>query len=296
MALHARSATTGVPDDFLTDVALAHRQGQRGSLRLFAHELTALAWEAGGLRVVVEAQRSIGDLAGARETACRLEALDAMADSRADPQPRSRPAPEAETPALVLCFTGHMIDAPDRPDARRRFPPTAAAEATARKRIEEAVRQEINGNPDGVLGIASGACGGDILFHEVCRDLGIRTEVLLALPIDALEVASVQRGGPGWIERYRALLAPPTVPRVLQPSEALPHWLADKADYDVWQRNNLRMLFCALATDARDKTLIALLNREREPDGPGGTAHLIREARARGFRSVELDARELLSA
>ena len=41
-------------------------------------------------------------------------------------------------------------------------------------------------------------------------------------------------------------------------------------------------------------TLIALYNPEREPDGPGGTGHLVEEARKWGFKSVELDARELL--
>jgi hypothetical protein len=117
---------------------------------------------------------------------------------------------------------------------------------------------------------------------------------MLALPADQFMVKSVQRGGPLWVERYQALCER-NPPLVLQEGEALPNWLVDKAGYDVWQRNNLWMLFTALATGARRLTLIALYNPEKDPDGPGGTAHLVQEARNWGFKSVELDARTLLA-
>ena len=54
------------------------------------------------------------------------------------------------------------------------------------------------------------------------------------------------------------------------------------------------MMFNALAKDARRLTLIALYNRERDPDGPGGTGLLVDVASKWGFKTVELDARELL--
>jgi hypothetical protein len=56
------------------------------------------------------------------------------------------------------------------------------------------------------------------------------------------------------------------------------------------------MMFNALATDARYLTLIALYNHERDADGPGGTAHLVNIASKWGFKTVELDARELLKS
>jgi hypothetical protein len=144
-----------------------------------------------------------------------------------------------------------------------RFPPTAKAEATARAMIEEALRDEL-GQAGGIaFGIAGGACGADILFHEVCAALGIPTRLFLALPQDKFQVASVQRGGPDWVERYHRLCERlPT--RVLQESEALPRWLTDKPGYDVWQRSNRWMMFNALAAAARNLTLVALYNRERE--------------------------------
>ena len=137
--------------------------------------------------------------------------------------------------------------------------------------------------------------GATYFFHETCESLKIPTLLFLALPEDKFQVESVNRGGPGWVERYRKLCqrAPP---RVLANSKELPRWLADKQGYDIWQRNNLWMMFNVLATDACDLTLIALYNRERDPDGPGGTAHLINVAAKWGFKTVELDARKLLKS
>jgi hypothetical protein len=142
------------------------------------------------------------------------------------------------------------------------------------------------------LGIAGGACGGDILFHEVCASMGIPTRLFLALPQDRFQVTSVQHGGPNWVERFRQL-CDRVAPRVLQDEQALPAWLTDKADYGIWPRNNRWMLFNALAQGARHHSLIALYNPEREALGPGGTGHLIELAERWGFKTIELDARPL---
>lgn len=180
-----------------------------------------------------------------------------------------------------MLFTGHMIDAPGRPKAR--FPPTPQAEEAACRMIRDALAREI-GAGGTVLGIAGGACGGDILFHEACEAAGIPSRLLLALPEEKFLQTSVQHGGPGWVERYRRLC------RRL-PLRVLQSWEDDQ----VWQRSNLWMMDSALATGARERMLLALYNPELDPDGPGGTAQLVREAEARGFRTVALDARALLT-
>jgi hypothetical protein len=200
--------------------------------------------------------------------------------------------PPAAAPDRVLLFTGHMVDAPDREKGRMRFPPTTQAEAMARALIEEAVKAEL-AEGGRVVGIAGGACGSDILFHEVCKALGVETRLFLALPRAKFQVAAVQRGGPRWIERYEAL-CDRVPPRVLQESESLPFWLAEKPGYDIWQRTNQWMMFNAIATAAPRLALIALYNQHQDADGPGGTSHLIGLARRWGFKSVELDARQLL--
>lgn len=204
--------------------------------------------------------------------------------------------PAAQPPlARVVLFSGHMIDQPDRALEKMRFPRTAQAQAAARVMIEEALRAEMAAQGGVSLGIAGGACGADILFHEVCATLNIPTRLYLALPQDEFQVASVQHGGPDWVERYR-LLCQRLPPRVLQDDEGLPRWLTDKPGYDIWQRNNLWMMFNALSLNAQHATAMALFNSEREADGPGGTAHLLAITRSWGFKTIELDARKLLGA
>jgi hypothetical protein len=117
---------------------------------------------------------------------------------------------------------------------------------------------------------------------------------MLALPQEKFQAVSVQRGGPGWVDRYQTLCER-VAPRWLQDGEALPGWLTDKPDYSVWQRSNLWMLFTALATDARRVTLIALHTPDKNSDEPGGIAQLVQEARNRGVKVVELDAQQLLA-
>jgi hypothetical protein len=213
-----------------------------------------------------------------------LEVIDAET-KKTDPPESSR--------KLALLFTGHRVDAIDREPEKRRFPPTPEAEATARKLIYDAVKLRVGADAADTIGIGGGASGGDILFHEVCAELGIRTELFLVVPAPEFQKLSVQDGGEQWVARYQALCAKlPT--RVLQPSQAPPDWLAGSTRYDLWERNNMWMLFNILATWADRQTLIALYNQELEPDGAGGTKHLIEEAENRGVHVVRVDARALL--
>jgi tetratricopeptide (TPR) repeat protein len=189
----------------------------------------------------------------------------------------------------VLLFTGHRIDDPGR--HKPRFP--ADKEDVARNAIRDAVLRERQAGETVALGIAGGASGGDILFHEVCAELGIRTDLYLALPPDEFVAASVRSAGPQWIERFRQVRAHAAEERILSNTDKLPAWLEDKRDYSIWQRNNLWELYNALAASDH-VTVIALWNGERG-DGPGGTADLVEKAAARGAKSVILDTKKLFA-
>jgi len=207
---------------------------------------------------------------------------------------------EDKTPARrrVLIFTGHMIDATDRD--RPRFP--AGMERVAREKIREAVEAEMRLGPGVAYGIAGGASGGDILFHEVCAELGIDTHLYLALPRGEYVKNSVQKAGHDWVERFRQLYERQKAEgrvRVLSEAtderEYLPVWLRQKPGYDIWQRSNLWMLYNALAAGGDDNsvTLISLWDREPTGDGPGGTSHLVREVEGRGAKSVVIDTKQI---
>ncbi len=229
-----------------------------------------------------------------RDQLCIYQDLEILTDNVKAGFAALGPAPEddgkpqaAEKPIRVILFTGHMIDAPGRP--RPRFPP--GKEDVARQAIREKIEKERQ-RPGGVaLGIAGGASGGDILFHEICGELGIPTRLLLALPKDRYIQESVAPAGGDWTERFDRLTEKLPV-RVLARSKELPSWLAEKKDYNIWQRNNLWMLYNALAVGGENVTLIALWNGQ-EGDGPGGTGDLVERARQRQARVVILDTKEL---
>ena len=208
-----------------------------------------------------------------------------------------RPKPEgggAKSRQRVLIFTGHMIDAPGR--EKPRFP--ADKEGVARQEIKKAVEAEMAAGDGVSFGIAGGASGGDILFQEVCRELGVPTQLYLALQSPLYVNASVRKAGGDWVERFRQLharLEEEGKVRVLSElseepadeAEHLPAWLRSKKDYNIWQRNNLWMLHNALAAGGDDcVTLIALWDQEPTGDGPGGTSDLVAKAERRGAKTV----------
>jgi hypothetical protein len=193
-----------------------------------------------------------------------------------------------EIKGRVLLFTGHMVDAEDRKAPR--FPRTAAAEAEAKRMIREAVIQERELGGNELTGIAGGACGSDILFHEVCEELGIPTNLFLAVKRDLFVVESVRRGGPSWVERFNRLCERVS-PRELSESTQLPIWLRSKKNYSIWQRNNLWMLFNALVLHL-PLTLIAMWDNG-PADGPGGTTDLVAQVNDRGQKVIRLEAERL---
>ncbi len=192
-----------------------------------------------------------------------------------------------EAPPHVILFTGHRIDAPGR--STPRFP--AAKEKLAREMIFDAVAKEKEKASGKLMGLTGGACGGDILFHEVCEELNIPSQMYLVLPKSEYIKASVADGGPDWIERFNRLYNK-LKPQLLSDSERLPRWLRAKKDYNIWQRSNLWMLHNALALSQDHLTLIALWNGATG-DGPGGTEDMVARAKDRGARFIHLDTTKL---
>ena len=207
-------------------------------------------------------------------------ALAALGASEQSPAPPPRPR--------VLVFAGHRIDATGR--AERRFPPESEAAAAAMIRDAIAAEKAL-AESQPIEGIAGGASGGDILFHELCAELAIPTQLLLALPKDDFAARSVLDAGPDWMERFRRLCDRLDT-KVLAHTATLPDWLGGRADYSIWARNNSWLLHTALSRAETDVTLIVLWDG-RGGDGPGGTHDMLRLAESRGVRVVTLDASRL---
>ena len=182
-----------------------------------------------------------------------------------------------------LLFTGHMIDKKDR--ATPRFP--ESIEDKVRVAIKEAVQTQKDKYGDRLKAIAGGACGGDILFHEVCAELNVEAELYLVLPREQFIVESVEFAGNKWVDRFDELFQ--KLPkRILSTTKELPKWLQSKSDYNIWERNNLWMLNSALVCGGINMSMIALWDGEGG-DGAGGTQHMVQATKARGAKTIVLD-------
>jgi hypothetical protein len=182
-----------------------------------------------------------------------------------------------------------MIDLPGR--TPERFP--SRAEESARRIIRDRLQQEISRTEGLVVGVASAASGGDILFHEIARELGVERRLLLPLPPDLFRNESVSPAGPEWEKRFDALMRELPSPASLARSDALPDWLGARADYNPWQRANLWMIYEAAALNAQHLTLLALWDGTTG-DGPGGTEHMIRLAKQQGASTVIIRTQDLV--
>ena len=191
------------------------------------------------------------------------------------------PVATAQMPAAqlarVILFTGHMIDPPGTVPPR--FPDSL--KERARNAILDKVQQEIGRTDGEVVAIASGANGGDLLFHDVCEQFGIKHRLFLPLPPDRFRNESVSPAGRFWEDKFDTLLKRILTPTYLTDSAELPLWLSMKTDYSTWQRANLWLLQEALAVGAKNLTLITLWDGV-ETKGIGGTYHMREAAQSYG--------------
>ena len=100
----------------------------------------------------------------------------------------------------VAVFSGHMIDAPERPEPR--FP--LSAENYVRCEIRKIVRKRRV-----AFGYASCACGGDVLFLEEVLSAGGRVVVVPSLPLETTIRNSVAFAPGNWESRLSAILNNP---------------------------------------------------------------------------------------
>lgn len=187
-------------------------------------------------------------------------------------------------PKQVLLFSGHRIDAPNRPTPR--FPPSN--EAAAVQKIVEAL-ETLHAGPDD-LALAQGASGGDILFLEACRERGVRLQLLLPFQ----EPEFIQRSilssleGEKWRDRYYNLKSGlENQPRIMPDELGLP-----PQDVDSYVRCNLWLLYTALSYGIKKVRFLCLWDGSGG-DGPGGTEHMYNEVKSRTGRVTWINTNKL---
>jgi tetratricopeptide (TPR) repeat protein len=206
-------------------------------------------------------------------------------------KPAAAEIPAPTPPRRTVFFTGHMIDEPGRNPPR--FPNSLTA--SVRAAIKSKLQQE-QGRTDGaIVTVASGACGGDLLFHEVCEELGAEHRLYLPLTPDRFRNESVSPAGRDWEDRFDTLLKQCKTYNCMAASPDLPTWLSAKKGYTTWQRANLWLVHEALALGADSITLLALWDGVKT-EGLGGTSHTRMLAQQYGAAIVTIYTNELLNA
>ena len=276
MSLNVLVETTFGSDPDNADAAMAEAGGYSGD----EHR----AW-AGRIEIARQSghPEDIQVLADEAPSAARRAAALALVDEML------RHRQSRKSPGQVFLFSGHMIDAPDRPLPR--FP--ADKEGVPAARIGEAL-DALAASPSD-LALAQGAAGGDILFGEACLARGVSLQMLLPLPEPEFIATAVLPccAGESWRARYRALrerlaLPPRILPDALGP---LPRDREGKPG-DPYERCNRWLLDTALAQGA-DRLRFICLWDGGGGDGAGGTAHMVKEVARRTGQVTWLDTREL---
>lgn len=172
---------------------------------------------------------------------------------------------------VSLLFTGHMIDKPDRLEPR--FPPTL--EPAAKRRLLEAVAPYASLHEGATRGFASGARGGDILFHEACQASGIPTTLILPFSPELFVGTSVKLPRSDWDERFWRLWH--------GLDEAAREVMDLPVSPEAYALCNLHLI--DRARQHGTVHLIALWDG-KGGDGPGGAADLVGRAEAIGDADI----------
>ncbi len=272
----------------------AQRDRRIGDLRLLAEEassdeLRAVAYRNAGLALL-----EAGHVFYARthfQTALELNPTDPVSRQHLATLPERllKTTQASEQPHHIFLFTGHMIDKKGRRDPR--FPPDK--EPLAAEAIARAIRQLDAGSGD--LAICGGACGGDLLFAEACLKQGLYVEFFLPFRETDFIPRSVSfekdlpdQTADSWLSRFHSTKNHPLTRMRITPDDLGP----PPAERDPYARNNLRQLYAALSYGPESVRVIALWNGEAG-DGPGGTADMIQQAKARGAKTLIIDTNTL---
>jgi tetratricopeptide (TPR) repeat protein len=188
----------------------------------------------------------------------------------------------AWSPRFVFLFSGHMVDAPGRPEPR--FPPDK--EDVAAAAIDAKLTELGAGEVD--LALCGGACGGDLLFAEACLRRGLPLEVRIPFEEPVFLTKSVRFADKRWQERYFEVKNKAKTKLLIMPDELG----ASPAGVDPYARNNLWQLYSALAWGPEKTRFVCLWNR-KGGDGPGGTQHMYETVIKHAGQVYVLDATTL---
>jgi hypothetical protein len=179
-----------------------------------------------------------------------------------------RALPNPKPKGRAILFSGLMINKPGRFESSQ--------ELAAKDKISQALVALKQAHGNDIFGLAGGACGGDLLFHEACAELGIESRLHLCLPKALFEKRSVASGGIQWINRFAVAFrnaevqskGNPHALQILSESEASPEYLNNTVK-SFWVRANEWLAHSAMAQSEGRPKIVLLTDGQQ--GSPGGT-------------------------
>lgn len=157
----------------------------------------------------------------------------------------------APAEAQVFLFTGYMVDYPSK--EKKTFP--AVREKEIREEIKKTL-EKFHAGPHDLAYTAGLSAGSEIIFAEICAEMGIPVEAHLPLPEAAYIREFVSPGGDVWVDRFYKIRSHPIVDEKYQ----IENLGQPKEGYDPYERNNRWALYSSLIKGIDKVRLIALWN------------------------------------
>ncbi|NOH02223.1 MAG: DUF4071 domain-containing protein [Chloroflexi bacterium] len=152
----------------------------------------------------------------------------------------------------ALLFTGYMVDYPRK--SKKVFP--AEKESEIRQEIRKKL-DKFKPGPDDRAFLAGLSAGSEIIFAELCTEMGLKVKAYLPMPDSSYVKEFISPAGETWVDRFYKIRNHPLVSEINQ-QEAL----GDPKEGDnPYERNNRWALYSALGRGGIGKVrLIAVAN------------------------------------
>jgi tetratricopeptide (TPR) repeat protein len=155
----------------------------------------------------------------------------------------------------AFLFSGYMVDYPGKD--RKTFP--ADKESEIRGDLQKKL-ESFKLIPDDRAFIGGLSAGSEIIFAEICAELGMKVKVFLPLPEAEYIREFVSPAGDKWVERFYKIRNHPLVEEMYQTENVG----RPKKDDDPFERNNRWALYSSLGRGVDKVRLIALWNGQSD--------------------------------
>lgn len=175
------------------------------------------------------------------------------------------------------------------------FPPHVEAKIRAKLQTQIQLIQHRTTGP--LIGLAGGASGGDILFHELCKEADIPSRLFLTTTKNQYMKEFVRPAGADWALRFDAIYhqlsqAQNYQIRIISTNHKMPYWLHSRKNYTLWERTNLWMLYHAIAYSGQPPILISLWDG-KFGSGPGSPVDLLMRMEQYDGEIIQINPNEL---